>query len=184
MIGIQWPHKISNNKLYKITRTKPLSITIIERRWKLLGHILRLPADCAARKAVRYYFEERTNKIFRGRRRTTIVCTLNEDNKQTKRDDITFPVTPLVSQVSLQNLYTKTKNRKLWSKIVLQVVKSAYSRWSRWNMPHSDRKEKRLRNGTNAGDHRTFPCPCCIVLLNLLAWHGRTKLLNNIKGSQ
>ena len=29
---IQWPHKISNNKVYKITGTKPLLITIIERR--------------------------------------------------------------------------------------------------------------------------------------------------------
>ena len=128
VIGIQWPHKISNNKLYKITGTKPLSITITERRWKLLGHILRLPADCPARKATRYYFEERTNKIFTGRRRTTIVSTLNEDIKRTKGDDITFPVTPLVSQVSLQNLYTKAKNRKLWSKIVQQAVKSPYSR--------------------------------------------------------
>ena len=95
---------------------------------KLLGHILRLPADCPARKVMRYYFEERNNKIFRGRRRTPIVSTLNEDIKQTKGDDVTFPVTPLVSQVSLQNLYTKAKNRKLWSKIVQQVVKSAYSR--------------------------------------------------------
>ena len=30
---IQWPHKISNNKLYKITGAKPLLITMIERRW-------------------------------------------------------------------------------------------------------------------------------------------------------
>ena len=95
---------------------------------------------------MRYYFEERTKKIFRWRRRTTIVSTLNEDIKQTKEDDITFPVTPLVSQVSLQNLYTKAKNRNLWSKIIQQVVKLAYSRWLRWSMPHSDQKEKRLRN--------------------------------------
>ena len=81
MIGVQWPHKISNNKLYKITGTKPLWITITDRRWKLLGHILRLPANCPARKAMRYYFEERANKIFRVRRRTTIVSTLNEDIK-------------------------------------------------------------------------------------------------------
>ena len=81
VIGTQWPHKISNNKLYKITGTKPLPITITERRWKLLGHILRLPANCPARKAMRYYFEERANKIFRVRRRTTIVSTLNEDIK-------------------------------------------------------------------------------------------------------
>ena len=77
LIGIQWPHKISSIKLYKIIGTKPLSITISERRWKLLGHILRLPADCSARKTMRYYFEERTNNIFRGRRRTAIVSTLN-----------------------------------------------------------------------------------------------------------
>ena len=128
VIGIQWPHEISNNKLYKITGTKPLLIIITERRWKLLGHILRLPADCPARKAMKYYFEERTNKIFRGKRRTTIVSTLNEDIKQTKGHDITFPVTSLVSQVSLQNLYVKAKNRKLWPKIIQQVVKLAYSR--------------------------------------------------------
>ena len=81
VIGIQWRHKISNNKLYKITGTKPLSITITERRWKLLGHILRRPADCSARKPMRYYFEDRTNNIFRVRRRTTIVSTLNENIK-------------------------------------------------------------------------------------------------------
>ena len=110
---VQWPYKTSNNKLYKITGTKPLSITITERRWKLLGHILRLPTNCPARKAMRYYFEGRTNKNFRRKRRTATVSTLNEDIKRTKGDDITFPVTPLVSQVSLQNLYTKAKNRKL-----------------------------------------------------------------------
>ena len=45
-IGIQWLHKVTNSKLYKITGTKPLLITITERRWKLLGHILKLPVDC------------------------------------------------------------------------------------------------------------------------------------------
>ena len=36
----------------------------------------------------------------------------DEDIKYTKEDDIAFPVTPLVSQVNLQNLYTTAKNRK------------------------------------------------------------------------
>ena len=118
VIGIHWPHKISTSKLYKVTGTKPLSITKTESRWKLLGHILRLPANCPARKTMRYYFQKRTNKIFRGRRRTTIVSTLNEDIKRTKGDDITFPVTPLVSQVSIQNLYTKASSGQiLYSKL-------------------------------------------------------------------
>ena len=86
---------MSNNKLYKIPRTKPLSITITDRNWKLLRHILRLPVNCPARKTMKYYFEERTNKIFRGRRRTTIGSTLNEDIMRAKGYDITCPVTPL-----------------------------------------------------------------------------------------
>ena len=45
---------------------------------------------------MRYYFEERA-----------IVSTLNENIKHTKGDDITSLVTPLLSQVSLQNLYTE-----------------------------------------------------------------------------
>ena len=45
-------HKISNKKLYKITKSEPISKTITERRWKLFGHILRLAAKCPARKAM------------------------------------------------------------------------------------------------------------------------------------
>ena len=85
-------------------------------------------SQVSCKKGYGYYFEERTNKIFSGRKRTTIASTLNENIKRAKEDDITLPVTRLVLQVSLQNLYTKAKNRKLWSKIVKQVVKSAYSK--------------------------------------------------------
>ena len=118
VIWIRWPHKVSNNKLYKITGTKPLSITITERRWKLLGHIQRLPTNCSARKTMRYYFEERTNKVFRGKRRITIVSILNEDIKRTKGDDITFPVTPLISQViSTRRPRTESSGQRLYSKL-------------------------------------------------------------------
>ena len=127
VIGVQWPHKISNKKLYETTSTKPLSITITERRWKLLGHIMRLPADCPARKAMRYFFEKRSNKLFRGRKRTTIVTTLNEDIRRTKAAYPAFPVIPLKSQVSLQNMHSKAKNRRLWKKIVNMVIESADS---------------------------------------------------------
>ena len=127
VVGIKWPHRITNKKLYKITNSEPITITITERRWKLLGHILRLPANCPARKAMKYFFEYRSAKKFLGRKRTTIITTLNKDIKRTKQKFPSFPVVPLISQVSLQNTYTKAKNRKLWLKIVKQVVDSAYS---------------------------------------------------------
>ena len=117
VIGIQWPHKISNNKLYKIKGTKPLSFTITERRWELLRLILRLPADCPARKAMRYSFEEKTNKIFRGRRRTTMVNTQNEEIKRTKGDDITFSLHKSVYRISTRRPRTESSDQRLYSKL-------------------------------------------------------------------
>ena len=120
------PSQNNKKEPYQVTETEPLSITITERRWKLLADILRLTADCSARKAMRYYFEERTNKKFVGRR-TTIATTINEDIRATKEKHTNFPITPLISLVSPQSLQTEVKNRKLWQKVVIQVADSAYS---------------------------------------------------------
>ena len=128
MLGIKWPHKIRNEKLYEKTKTQPLSKTITERRWKLLGHIMRLPEECPARRAMQYYFEKRTCKKIPGRKRTTIVTTLNRDIQRARiRYLSSFKVIPLISPISLQNLYKKAKNRTLWRSIVKQAVDSVYS---------------------------------------------------------
>ena len=95
---------------------------------------------------MKYYFEESTNKIVRGRRETAIVSTVNEDIMQTKGDDITCPVTPLYHKWETTKPLHEDQEQKLLSKIVQQVVKSAYSRWSSWSVPYSDWKDKRLRN--------------------------------------
>ena len=125
--GIKWSHRITNNKLYHVTETEPLSITITERRWKLLEHILRLTADFPPRKAIRYYFVERTSKKFVGRKRTAIITKINEDIIRRKESHTDFPITPLISLISLQNINAKAKNRKLWQKVVIQVADWTYS---------------------------------------------------------
>ena len=93
----------------------------------MLGHITRLSAKCPAKTAMSFFFEKRSNKKFPGRKRTTIVTTLNKDIKTAKAKIPSFPVIPLISEVSLQNLRTKAANRKLWTKIVKQIVDSANS---------------------------------------------------------
>ena len=90
MIGIKWPHRITNNKLYQVSETESLSIAITERKWELPGHILRLPADCPEGKDITSYFEERTNKKFIGRRRATIVTTIDKDIRRTKEKHTEF----------------------------------------------------------------------------------------------
>ena len=128
VLGVKWPHIITNSKLYKLTHSEKLSKTIAARRWKLLGHILRRDPNIPARKAMRYFFEERkTSKKFLGRPRTTIVTTINKDIRITRQKDPTFPVNQLVSQVSLQNIAHKARNKKLWANIIKSVLTSAYS---------------------------------------------------------
>ncbi len=71
---------------------------------------MRLPADAPARKATRYFFDERTNKNYPGRKRRTIVTTINEDIKRTKNKDPTFPASPLISHVRTLHKSKEQKN--------------------------------------------------------------------------
>ena len=50
----------------------------------MLGHVLRMNKDSPARKAMKFYFEKRSNKKFLGRKRTTIVTTINNDIQKTE----------------------------------------------------------------------------------------------------
>ena len=51
IIGISRADRVSNDKLYEMTKTIPWSKTIRNRRMRFLGHILRLPENTPVRKA-------------------------------------------------------------------------------------------------------------------------------------
>ena len=104
-MGISWPHRIRNQKLYQQTNSQPITIEITQRRWKLLGHILRLDKNTPARKAMKFYFEDRSNKKFLGRKRTTIITTINRDIQRTKEVHTNFNLKPLKTEVDLHNMY-------------------------------------------------------------------------------
>ena len=61
-IGIRWPQKITNEKLYHITKEEQWSKRIKRRRLTFLGHILRLPNDALLKKALTESFTKRVNK--------------------------------------------------------------------------------------------------------------------------
>ncbi|XP_071943833.1 uncharacterized protein [Antedon mediterranea] len=79
IIGIRFPDRISNINLYRRTGTKPISLEIVDARWRLLGHILRQDPCTPANTAISYYFSNTTNIKFRGRPRTTLPITLSND---------------------------------------------------------------------------------------------------------
>ncbi len=51
--NIKWPRTITSKELYKGNNTIPWSITVSKRR--LSGHLIRLPNETLARKAVKSY---------------------------------------------------------------------------------------------------------------------------------
>ena len=54
ILRIFWPRTISNAELYRRTNTRPLSTEIKERRWKWIGHVLRMQPDSIPRVAMRW----------------------------------------------------------------------------------------------------------------------------------
>ena len=72
VLGIKYPTKISNKKLYKKTNEIPISKISKKGRWRLLGHILRRDQNIPANQAMTHYSKMRDNKGFKGKPRTTL----------------------------------------------------------------------------------------------------------------
>ena len=67
IVGIHWPHRISNTALYRRCRCHPISEDVKSARWRLFGHVLRMPRDTPAQQAIDYYFADTGDATFRGR---------------------------------------------------------------------------------------------------------------------
>ena len=81
--------------------------------------------------------KKHTTKKFTGRKRATIVTTLNEDIKRTKQKHSTFPIIPLISLLSLQNIHTKTSTLKPPTEY---FGRRSQSEWSIWLIPADQRQ--------------------------------------------
>ena len=78
VVGIRYPEKITNKALYKQCNERPLSLYVLENRWRLFGHILRRDREIPAYKAMEGFFVPQGNK-YRGRPITTLPVVLNND---------------------------------------------------------------------------------------------------------
>ena len=94
------------------------------RRWNLLGHILRLDKETLARKAMKFMFEERSNKRLQEIRRTK---TINRDIKKTKENNPSFSIGEIKFEIDLNKIGIKARNKNHWKVVVKQVVQAAYS---------------------------------------------------------
>ena len=84
IIGIRWPHRISNDALYRRTQSSLIS-AIRAARWNLFGHVLRLPLDAPVQLAIDAYLEDTGTPKFGGRPRCTLPTTLGEELRRIGR---------------------------------------------------------------------------------------------------
>ena len=79
---IFWPQKISNKDLYKKTKTRAISVEIKERRFRWLGHVIRMPPSRIPRTALRW---TPTGKRKVGRPKITWRRTVEAELKELKK---------------------------------------------------------------------------------------------------
>ena len=85
IIGVRWPNRISNVALYHRCQSRPISESVITARWRLFGHVLRLPRDAPAQRAIDHYFADTEAATFRGRPQTSLPSTLCSDLRRIGR---------------------------------------------------------------------------------------------------
>ena len=100
--------RLETRNYIKKTNSKPVSIEVTKRRWTLFGHILRLDKEIPARKAMKFIFEEKSNKTFRGRKRATIYTNINRNVKKTKENNPSFNIS--ITSESKQGIKTIRKS--------------------------------------------------------------------------
>ncbi|GFS00458.1 endonuclease-reverse transcriptase [Elysia marginata] len=122
----KYPTVIKNNALYQKTGETPISLTILEARWRLLGHILRQAINTPPNVAMTKYFKTEGSKQ-RGRPKTLIVTTLLRDLKSHNNDH--WP-TRLHSITDLDHLRDIAQNRSDWKHLTTAIYRSAQAETS------------------------------------------------------
>ena len=68
-----------NRIVHQNSNEEMLSLTILENRWKLFGHTLRLHEDTPAQKSMKFFFTGSMEGRFKGRPRINLPWKLNDD---------------------------------------------------------------------------------------------------------
>ena len=119
VLNIKYPVKIRNSSLYNKCEEHPLSIYILENRWRLFGHILRRNIEIPANKSMNSYFATHGKK-FRGRPLTTLPVVLNKDLSRLQENTL-----QLTTREALEHLRCIAQNRQQWRELSTRIRKAA-----------------------------------------------------------
>ena len=77
LVGVRWPHRISNKALYAKTGCEPMNVMVARSRMRMLGHVLRLGTGVPAQVAMDWYFQPGRRR--RGRPATCLPTAVASD---------------------------------------------------------------------------------------------------------
>ena len=119
VLNIKYPTKIANIALYKKSNERPLSLQILEARWRLFGHILRRDKEIPANIAMDTYFTPSGHEKHKGRPPTSINTVLNRDLKHLPGFH------KLGSKEDLLSLRSLAEDRDQWKDITQKIREAA-----------------------------------------------------------
>jgi hypothetical protein len=128
ILNIRYPTVISNKKLYEICQTKPLSQRVKLARWRLFGHILRMPENSPA--ALSLYFAVagcQDLKGRRGRHRMNLLNILGSDINRIPIDRSSTNIhrhtkLKLKTDHDISTLRELAHNRREWENLFIYLV--------------------------------------------------------------
>ena len=151
-------------EVYERTKARPISIDVIERRWTLLGHTLRLPKETPGNRMITQYYQGKvagTNKWRRPTRRARVLTTLprllQRDLKEKldkHKRKMHFNVDDLDNGRQLEILRRTAKGRSKWREGVDAIVEEASARWTQRNEKTSRQRaaEKKTYENKRKGE--------------------------------
>ena len=112
LAGYRWPKRISNEALYRLTKSQPLSIDIQQSRLRLLGHCLRMPTDTPAQMAL----SVTVNTNLKGRRGRPPKCLLS-----TLRTDMDKVGVNMRNMKGLEELRNHAEDKHQWEETIEHI---------------------------------------------------------------
>jgi len=116
VLGLKWSDKVTNDDLYARCGMSPASVQVVNARWRLFGHTLRMHECSPARKAMAFYFIN--DAPGRKGNRVTIASALSNEYKNVTNN-------PINTSVQYEQIVRVAQNRVAW-KMVVQLVVAKY----------------------------------------------------------
>ena len=116
LLGIHHPRRITNERLYTLTKTRSIKLDIAENRLKLFGHILRSGETTPAFQAMLSYYTNPLNLPTRRGRNSISLATLLDR-------DVRYANKQLTTLTHFRDLQTLASDRDKWRTLVAEILR-------------------------------------------------------------